>query len=295
MDAALLQKIAASYGASNSAENMNRIREFYANDPTAGERRAYGAKGQSGEGMMDRTMADGMLDKIMAKTDVPASIEQQTLPDITQRALKGPSTGGAPITKQFPQDDPSGRTRPMTESGATDNIGKPAGPGNAPNLYNGDVNGVYQPDGSVPDSMSLWPLIGGTLAALLGTRGTAGARAAGSGVGAAVGASPAISGPPNVPQLTYSPKLEGQVGAPLIEDAGGPKMRSGAPAIPQGAPQSAARAAQSPADIARMEAEVAAENAGADAIKQQMLSRQNAQNSTRDLLNAGRKLRTPSR
>lgn len=66
MDQALLSALIKSYGAADTPENVNRIREFYAADPTAAERRAYGLKGQSDESGGTRDMLlNAMIDKAM--------------------------------------------------------------------------------------------------------------------------------------------------------------------------------------------------------------------------------------
>lgn len=63
-----------SYGAADTPDNANRIRNHYASDPTAMDRRLTGARGQSYEGGADRdAILNAMLDKAIAQTAAPTA------------------------------------------------------------------------------------------------------------------------------------------------------------------------------------------------------------------------------
>lgn len=282
MDQAMLQALAKSYGAPNTNENMNRIREFYANDPQAAERRIYGVKGYSGESTGDRdAILNAMLDRTMTGgvNGAPNTEPQMTvMPDVqaasapTQRS----ANAGAPRGTRGGASGGGVVVEPSMQPGFTDTsevtsptIGAPQGGG-----------------GGVMDW--LLPLLigvggaGALVRSIPGSDGQQQNRGRGAGAGGAGSRNvPAIEGAnPNQKRIGYTPKLP---------DESGPKMPSGATEIPKGAPQRAAAAAQDPAEVARMKAEVDAENRGASALQEQMLQREKAQRSTRELGKAARR------
>ena len=116
MDAALITALLKQSGAVDTPENVNRIREFYASDPTALERRVYGVKGASDESGGSRdALLDGMLDKYIASTSAgpPVAVEKED---------------GTPIPQQG-----AGTAQPMpARSGGT---AAPAYGPNAPQQY----------------------------------------------------------------------------------------------------------------------------------------------------------------
>lgn len=88
MDDAMLSRLMQSYGAANTAENANRIRQFAASNPNVLEHRAMGMRGSVVDDNSD--VLGAMLDKFIAQTDIapPRRVEvgapevQQTMPTV---------------------------------------------------------------------------------------------------------------------------------------------------------------------------------------------------------------------
>jgi len=100
MDQALLSQLIKSYGAADTPENTNRIREFYGANPDQAERRVMGMKGsqgQQGAGGRDDIL-NAMLDKYIA----PQVAQAVQAPEVsTGNVYEAPTGGGkaAPLVK----------------------------------------------------------------------------------------------------------------------------------------------------------------------------------------------------
>lgn len=299
MDQAQLSAIMKSFGAADTPENSNRVREFYAADPTAADRRQFGARGQSDESGGSRdAILNSMLDKVMALTDknVPPSVEATTMPMVqntsvpTRKSATAAPKGTAPIDPVMNAENPN------------------LGPVPARNASSGER-------AASPEGIGFWD----TLALLLGGGATAGAmmrspptnanaNARGSGAGGMGSANRAITGPnQNTLRLGYEPKLEDQdygrvqgrrvteypSGAPVIPEEGIRNAKGKVVAQgnewPKGTEAWAEQPKQSPQDIARMQAEIEAENAASKALQEQMMQQTQAQKRTSDLSKAARR------
>lgn len=108
MDTATVAALLKSYGAPDTPENANRIRQHYASDPTAADRRLYGAQGQSDESGGSRdAILNAMLDKFIAQT-APAPVAepppQQVMPTVQNASTpsRKSATAGQPLSKDVP-------------------------------------------------------------------------------------------------------------------------------------------------------------------------------------------------
>lgn len=283
MDGAMLDALLKSYGAANTAENANKIREFYAANPDQAERRAMGMRGSGYDDRSDLLQ----LDKYIESTMQPGKVTSEPLPPIAtgnsapspQQAVKTGGAAAAPSGgKMFgPPNDPSAAKRPLQESPVDMS---------APNQ--GFVGGKYgEPDVGKEASSDVdpfWPLLigsivgGGVLSRLFTGNRTASTATPGQ---------PALPGPEPMKQLTYEPKLTDQRSPAQITDQRTNKETYdyGAPKIEKGALQKVGAAMQDPNEIARMRAEVDAENAQ---LMEQMKVRA-AQENTRKTIAAARR------
>lgn len=124
MDDAMMSRLLQSYGASNNAQNANRVREFAASNPEVLEHRAMGMRGSLREDNSD--LLGPMLDKLIAQTSTPAQMpqpvpEQQPMP--TVQAATAP-TRRAATAAPAPQMGPN----PPMATGAVNPLDAPAAP-----------------------------------------------------------------------------------------------------------------------------------------------------------------------
>lgn len=321
MDQALLSTLMKSYGAADTPENSNRIREFYASDPTAADRRAYGVKGQSHEGGADRdAILNAMIDKVAAPA--PAAITQEPLAPLPMvQNATAPTRRSA--TAGAPQRGPRGTApsmEPQMQPGYSDTNAQtsPAigAPGSRVSGYETNVEDQTLPanGGGILDWL---------LPAILGIS------ALRSGAG---GAAPSPSGVPSVrpiPDATYVGPM-GREGAPPVAGRISNEQRRPVKASPraigndgkliEGANPSQKRVGSTPkledniSDLTRvptneppptqvrnspqlenegkkrqLQAEVDAENEGASRLQKQMTDRAMAQKNTADLAKAARR------
>lgn len=273
MDQAQLSAIMKSFGAADTPENSNRIREFYAADPTAADRRQFGARGQSDESGGSRdAILNSVLDKVMALTDktVPQSIESTTVP--VMDTVKNSSVPTRKSATAAPTAAP-------TWANASENPN--LGPVPARNASPGE-GGAAKGDGLFDWLIPL--LIGGaaTGSAFRSPPANANANARGSGAGGMNSANRAVTGPnQNSLRLTAHPRTAAP--APYGTDLEIPKGGDvkGSPAVPV--------MPQSPQDVERLRAEVEAENASANALKEQMMQQTARQKQTSELAKAARR------
>lgn len=114
MDPSQIAGLLKSYGAADTPENQNRLRQHYASDPTAADRRMVGAQGQSDESGGSRdAMLNAMLDKFVAQTSAPA-VQPEVLPvsPMVQNAsaptMRSATAGIPPAIQQREQYGPGG-------------------------------------------------------------------------------------------------------------------------------------------------------------------------------------------
>ena len=112
MDAAQLQGLLKSYGAADTPENVQRIQSHYASDPTAMDRRLFGAKGQSDESGGSRdAILNAMLDKVIVQTSAtPVATPAPEVSPMVQNASlpsKRSATANAPNRRQLSNSSPN--------------------------------------------------------------------------------------------------------------------------------------------------------------------------------------------
>lgn len=264
MDQAMLSALIKSFGAADTPENTNRIREFYASDPKAAENRIYGTRSPSDESGGSRDMMlNAMLDKVIAQTAAPSQIQSEPLAPLPQtQALKAPQAAAPP------QRGPRGAApvmEPQMMPGYTDTT----------EITGGGTDGTGGGgDGFWPGLVALLLGGGATAKALLGTPPvTANASARGAGAGAEGSANRRLTGPDqNAKQLTYQPKLE-----------------NNAPSTTRNSPELEAKGKAATDNYAKLNAEVEAENKSAKALQDQMMEMTRRQRNTADLAKAARR------
>jgi hypothetical protein len=193
MDDAMMSRLLQSYGASNSAGNANRVREFYASNPQAAEHRAMGMRGSLQEDNTD--LLGPMLEKLMAQTDgtPPGRVEvgaPEVQPMPTVQAASAPTRRAATAAPQY------GPNTPMA-TGAVNPLDGPATALAAP-----------QRQGSFWDDI-LISLLGAT---------SAGGAAAMRNRGGAGGAAPSGGGGGAAPQGTPEATFVGRMGEAARND-----------------------------------------------------------------------------
>lgn len=120
MDNATLSALVKSFGAPDTPDNVNRVREFYAADPTAAERRLYGVKGQSDESGGSRdALLNSMLDKFVQQTSA-APVALPVSPDV--QAASGPTRRSATAGASAPS--PAAQTREQYGPGGSDPLAR---------------------------------------------------------------------------------------------------------------------------------------------------------------------------
>lgn len=144
-DNATLTKLMGTYGASPSAENMNRAREFFASNPEAAQRRAMGMRGSIQEDNTD--VLGPMLDKLIADTSAPEP--------------KGVVTVGEP-TLDTVQNSTTPTRKTATAAPVATVSGKPNGPYRPGDGAVNEIDTSMQPRSIWDD---LWKVIGGVTAA----------------------------------------------------------------------------------------------------------------------------------
>lgn len=121
MDASQLGALLKSYGAPDTPENVNRITQRYASDPTAADRRIYGLQGQSDESGGSRdAVLNAMLDRVIAQTDAPITTAPLNAPLPTSPMVQNataPTRRSA--TAASPRED-----RPQYGPGGTDPLAR---------------------------------------------------------------------------------------------------------------------------------------------------------------------------
>lgn len=249
----ILQRLLSSYGASDSAGNANKIREFAAANPDVLERRAMGMRGSGVDDNSD--LLAGQLEKFMQATDKPAmnAPESASIPELQgtvtvgqprvvapPTARRGGSGGSAPSME--PQMQPG--YSDMTET-TSPSIGKPGG-----------------------DTLLPWILAALGISSGAGMQGMKPQKASPRAID---NSGTLIEGAnPSQKRLTYQPKLEDSNPTRATTESGAPALD------PKGVDTERKK---------MLQAEIDAENA--QALQQQMKeqSTRSKQNSTRDLLN----------
>jgi hypothetical protein len=92
MDAAMMKMLLDSYGAADTPDNANRIRQFAAANPDVLERRAMGMRGSGVDDNSD--LLKPMLDKFMAATDTGGASRQGNYGEAWERAPAPPVQSG---------------------------------------------------------------------------------------------------------------------------------------------------------------------------------------------------------
>lgn len=114
MDNSQMAALLKSFNAADTPDNTNKIRNAYASDPTAVDRRIYGVKGQSDESGGGRdALLDAMLEKFVAQTAAPTNaplpvspmVQNTTLP--TRRSATA-NAGATPAIQTREQYGPGG-------------------------------------------------------------------------------------------------------------------------------------------------------------------------------------------
>lgn len=266
----ILQRLLSSYGASNSAGNANKIREFAASNPDVLERRAMGMRGS---GVDDNSDILGLqLEKFMQAADGRA----MNAPEQAEAPIpNGTVTAGAPqmVAKAAPIPQGSRGSpnmEPQMQPGFND-MSETTSPG----IGKSGGNFAQRADAAIaPDNLMPW-----ILAALgLGSMSGRGDMNPAPRLPAPTPASPRaidnsgalIEGAnPSQKRIGYEPKVEDANSGRKMTESGAPQLD------PNGV------------DVERkkmLQAEIDAENAGALQKQIQEQSTRNKQNSTRDLL-----------
>lgn len=289
MDTATLSALIKSFGAADTPENTNRIREFYANDPKAAENRLTGARAPSDESGGSRDMMlNSMLDKVIAQT---MGSLQQVAPQESLQPLPMVQNASTPSVRSA--------TAARGPRGVAPNMEPQMQPG-----YNDNTEVTSGTIGAPPASgdMSMWDMLGllfgagATGKAFLG-QPNANARGKGAGAGGAGSANKRITSGqvPESHRLTYQPKLEDDTGRfkKFQKDFPGSQSMSDVDIVRQQhrlTPEEATSVMNQDAqNVARIKQEVDAENAQAKALQDQMMEREMRQRGTRDLAKAARR------
>lgn len=277
MDNAQMQQLLQSYGAADNPDNQNRIRQHYASDPTAMDRRLYGVKGQSDESGGSRdAMLNAMLDKVIAQSAAPPVNEPLPVSPMVQNATvptrRSATAGAPPAIAQREQYGPGGSDPLQREV----NRNTPSNPNaRPPAVQSANASGYeVDPQTSAQGGTGTLDGLDGILPLILGLFGAGAAARAGTGRSAPPGASAALGtstssvttrSPAGQPPIVNPPQLPNANAGQMSLPPPATQLDNRAPSSVTGSPENEVLARK-----AQHQAELDAANAEGEAIQREM-------------------------
>lgn len=255
MDQALLSQLIKSYGAADTPENTNRIRDFYGANPDQAERRIMGmtgTSGQQGAGGRDDVL-NAMLDKVIQQSAPAPTVAPEVS---TGNTYSAPARGAAaPALPKTQGSTPSAlNTGPLPARDATAS------------------------EKSAGDWSWLLPI-------LLG----------GAGVASLPGRDPTVRAIPTPEQQKMLPSPQSPTERAIVDYNKNnprltyqPKLENNAPSETRNSPELEAKGKAATDNYAKLQAEIDAENQSNRALMDEMAAQRAAQERTRKLGAAAR-------
>lgn len=289
MDNAQMAALLKSFNAADTPDNTNKIRNAYASDPTAMDRRLFGVKGQSDESGGGRdAILDAMLEKFVAQTAAPPVNEPLPVSPMVQNAT-APTRRSATAGASTPS--PASQTREQYGPGGSDPLARevnrvtPRNPNARPPVDSNTATSGYEvdPQQSAQSGTGTLDGLDGILPLIVGLVGAGAASRVGKSIPEATFAGPmnkeiTPSGDRVVGKTERLPQGQRQIGNSAPSDVlNSPNARAAieAPAIPldNRAPSTVTGSPENEqlARRAQIQAELDAANAEGNAIQQQML------------------------